>query len=125
MRVNAGVPKAANVLEYTKETLIKTSYRELREEIVFSPDHNIIFTAWCRKRQAEKQEAIERGCSSVLGGSKSRLLEVGCGRHLPQEQHERGSFKDSAGHVSFELGCRGELATLLSFLKKQSPSSCI
>jgi len=77
MRVSAaGVPKAAHVLVYTKETLIKTSYGELREEIVLSPDYYIIFTAQCRKRQAEKQKAIERGCSSVLGESKSRLLGV-------------------------------------------------
>lgn len=82
------MPKAANVLVYTKETLIKTSYRELREEIVLSSDCYIIFTAQCRKRQAEKQKVTEGG-SSVLRESKSRLLAVGCGRHLPQEQHER------------------------------------
>lgn len=70
------VPKAANVVVYTKETLIKTFYRELREEIVLSPDYYIIFTAQCRKRQAEKQKAVERGCCSVLRESKSRLLGV-------------------------------------------------
>lgn len=57
----ACVPKAANVLVYTKETLIKTSYRGLREEIVMSPDYYKIFTAQCRKRQAEKQEVTQRG----------------------------------------------------------------
>jgi len=30
----------------------------------------------------------------------------------------RGSFKDPGGHVNLELGCRGELATLLSLPKK-------
>ena len=67
---------AANVLVYTKATLIKTSYRELREEIVLSPDDYIIFSAQCRKRQAEKQKVIERGASSVLRECKSRLLGV-------------------------------------------------
>lgn len=47
----AGVPEAGNVLVYTKKTLIKTSYRELREEIVLSPDYYVSFTAQCRKRQ--------------------------------------------------------------------------
>lgn len=70
------VPKAANVLVYTKETLIKTSYRELREEIILPPDYYKFFTGLCRKRQAEKQEVTQRGCSSVLGESKSRLLGV-------------------------------------------------
>lgn len=66
----AGVPEAGNVLVYTKETLIKTSYRELREEIVLSLDYYVNFTAQCRKRQG----VIERGCSSVLRESKGRLL---------------------------------------------------
>lgn len=53
MRLSAAsVPKAA-VLVHTKETLIKTPYRELREKIVLSPDYYIIFTAQCRKKQAE------------------------------------------------------------------------
>lgn len=76
MRLSAAsVPKAA-VLVHTKETLIKTPYRELREKIVLSPDYYIIFTAQCQKKQAEKQNTVERGCSSVLRESKSRLLGV-------------------------------------------------
>lgn len=91
----AGVPEAGNVLVYTKKTLIKTSYRELREEIVLSPDYYVNFTAQCRKRQGERQEVIERGYSSVLRENK--------GRQLPQQQRKGSSSKDSAGHVSFEL----------------------
>lgn len=72
----AGVPEAGNVLVYTKKTLIKTSYRDLREEIVLSPDYYLSFTAQCRKRQGGRQEVIERGCSSVLRESKGRLLGV-------------------------------------------------
>lgn len=69
----AGVPEAGNVLVYTKKTLIKTSYRELREEIVLSPDYCVNFTAQCRKRQGKGQEVIKGGCS-VFRESKGRLL---------------------------------------------------
>lgn len=43
---------------YTKETLIKASYKELREEIVLSPVYYIIFNAQFRKWWAEKQKAF-------------------------------------------------------------------
>lgn len=109
----AGVPKAANVLVNTKETLIKTSYRELREEIVFSPNYYIVSAAQCRKRQAEKLKVIERGCCSVLRENQSRLLGVAVVGNF----HKNSSLTDSAERVSFELGCRDELAMLLNLLR--------
>lgn len=91
MRLSAAsVPKAA-VLVHTKETLIKTPYRELREKIVLSPDYYIIFTAQCWKKQAEKQNTVERGCSSVL---RARADCWGwLWWQLPQKQHKRGSLR--------------------------------
>lgn len=83
----AGAPKAANVLVYTKETLIKTSYRELRQEIVLSPDYYMIFTAQCRQKQTEKQKATERGCCSVPR-EPEQIAGGGCGRQFRQKQHK-------------------------------------
>lgn len=52
------------------------------------------------------------------GREQEQIAGSGCGRHLPQKQHEKGSFKNSSGHVSFKLSCRDELTTFLSLPEK-------
>lgn len=65
-----------------KETLIKTSYEELREEIVLSPVY-YIFVAQHKKWWAEKQKEFGKGLFLCPGREQEQIVEGGSGRDLP------------------------------------------